>query len=56
MPEKNLKQFIGYVKSEIDARLEQVDFGELRALQSRQDALSAQDMIHRVLLGAPPAA
>jgi xylose isomerase len=37
----------------LDARLSEVDFGELRALQSRQDALSAQDMVYRVLLGAP---
>jgi len=39
----------------LDARLDEVDVGELRALQSRQDALSAQDLVHRVLLGAPRA-
>jgi xylose isomerase len=38
----------------LDARLDQVDLSALRASQSRQDALAAQDFIHRMLLGVPP--
>jgi len=37
----------------LDARLDEVDLAELRAIQSRQDALGAQRFIHSVLLGTP---
>jgi xylose isomerase len=40
----------------LDAKLDQVDLGELRAIQAQQDALAAQAFIHRLLLGASPAA
>ena len=40
----------------LDARLDQVDLSVLRAIQSRQDALAAQDFVHRLLLGAPASA
>ncbi|MEY4761530.1 MAG: hypothetical protein RLZZ200_1386 [Pseudomonadota bacterium] len=35
----------------LDSRLDRIDLGALRAAQSRQDSLAAQDIIHRVLLG-----
>ena len=35
----------------LDSRLDRIDLGRLRAAQSRQDALDAQDLIHGVLLG-----
>lgn len=37
----------------LDARLDQVDLSTLRACQSKQDALAAQDFVHRMLLGVP---
>jgi xylose isomerase len=36
----------------LDERLDRMDLQELRAIQSRQDALAAQEFMHRVLLGA----
>jgi xylose isomerase len=36
----------------LEARLDQVDLDELRAIQSRQDGLAAQKFIHSVFLGA----
>jgi xylose isomerase len=35
----------------LDSRLDRIDLDRLRAAQSRQDALDAQDLIHGVLLG-----
>lgn len=40
----------------LDARLETADLDALRDIQSRQDALAAQNFVHRLLLGAPPRA
>jgi xylose isomerase len=37
----------------LNARLDQVDLSALQASQSRQDALAAQDFVHRMLLGMP---
>jgi xylose isomerase len=40
----------------LDARLATADLEVLKDIQSRQDALAAQDFVHRLLLGAPPEA
>jgi xylose isomerase len=37
----------------LDAKLDQVDLSMLRASQAKQDALAAQDFVHRMLLGVP---
>jgi xylose isomerase len=36
----------------LDSRLDQIDLAALRDAQARQDSLAAQDLIHKVLLGA----
>jgi xylose isomerase len=40
---------------QLDAKLDEVDLDALRAIQARQDALAAQDLIHGLLFGAAPA-
>jgi xylose isomerase len=37
----------------LHAKLDQVDLSVLRASQAKQDALAAQDFVHRMLLGVP---
>jgi len=37
----------------LDAKLDHVDLSVLRASQAKQDALAAQDFVHRMLLGVP---
>lgn len=37
----------------LDAKLDEVDLSVLRASQAKQDALAAQDFVHRMLLGVP---
>jgi xylose isomerase len=40
----------------LDARLDTLDLAALRDCQLKQDALAAQDLVCRLLLGNPPAA
>lgn len=37
----------------LEARLDQIDLAALHEIQSRQDSLAAQELIHRLVFGAP---